>query len=112
MTKVTPNYVEMKAVDLMATKTFYTKALGFKFTDYGPEYAAVEGGPVQLGFASGEEPAAPMPTFETDNLEAALNAVEKAGGAVKVPIFVFPGGRRFQFLDPSGNEVAIYQADS
>ncbi len=112
MMKITPNYMEMKASDLGQTKAFYTKALGFEFTDYGPEYAAVEGGPVQLGFAAGKEPAAPMPTFETDNLEAALDAVEKAGGTIKVPIFAFPGGRRFQFLDPSGNEIAIYQADS
>ncbi len=112
MIKITPNYMEMKARDISATKRFYADALGFTFTDYGPEYAAVEGGPVQLGFATGGEPAVPLPTFETDNLEAALESVTQAGGEIKVPVFAYPGGHRFHFLDPSGNEIAIYQVDT
>lgn len=108
--KITPNYIEMKAADLSASKAFYEKAFGFAFTDYGPGYAAVEGGPVQIGLAAGEEPAAPMPTFESDNLEAALAAVKAAGGKIEKEIFAFPGGRRFECLDPSGNRLAIYQA--
>jgi hypothetical protein len=109
MAKITPNYLEMKADDLPASKAFYEKAFGFAFTDYGPEYAAVEGGPVQIGIAAGEEPPAPMPTFETDNLEATLAQVKTAGGAIVKEIFAYPGGRRFEFLDPSGNRLAIYQ---
>jgi uncharacterized protein len=109
MAKITPNYLEMKADDLPASKAFYEKAFGFAFTDYGPEYAAVEGGPVQIGIAAGEEPPAPMPTFETDDLEAALAQVKTAGGAIVKEIFPYPGGRRFECLDPSGNRLAIYQ---
>ena len=109
MAKITPNYLEIKADDLPASKAFYEKAFGFAFTDYGPEYAAVEGGPVQIGIAAGEEPPAPMPTFETDDLEAALAQVKTAGGAIVKGIFPYPGGRRFECLDPSGNRLAIYQ---
>ena len=111
MATIKPNYLELKASDLSASKTFYTKAFGFAFTDYGPGYAAVEGGPVDIGLASGEEPAAPLPAFETDNLEEAYASVVGAGGAIVKEIFSFPGGRRFQFTDPAGNELAIFQAD-
>ena len=109
MSKITPNYMEMKATDLGASKAFYKKAFGFAFTDYGPEYAAVEGGPVQIGLATGEEPPAPMPTFESDDLEAALAKVKAADGEIVKEIFAYPGGRRFECLDPSGNRLAIYQ---
>ena len=112
MAKITPNYFELKAVDLERTKQFYTSALGMTFTDYGPQYAAVETGPVALGFAAGDEPVAPLPAFESDNLEESLQAVTHAGGKIVKAIFAFPGGRRFQFTDPSGNEIAIFQADT
>ena len=111
MPKIVPNYLEMKAGDLGVSKAFYEKAFGFAFTDYGPEYAAMEDGPVQIGLAAGEEPAAPMPTFETDDLETALAQVKSAGGKIMQDIFAFPGGRRFECHDPSGNRLAIYQPD-
>lgn len=109
MPKITPNYLEMKAADLPASKVFYEKAFDFAFTDYGPDYAAVEGGPVDIGLAAGQEPVAPMPTFESDDLEASLAQVKAAGGKIVKEIFAFPGGRRFECLDPSGNRLAIYQ---
>ena len=109
MPKITPNYLEMKASDLPASKAFYEQAFGFAFTDYGPDYAAVEGGPVDIGLAAGQEPVAPMPTFECDDLEASLAQVKAAGGKIVKEIFAFPGGRRFECLDPSGNRLAIYQ---
>lgn len=109
MPKITPNYLEMKAADLTASKAFYEKAFGFAFTDYGPEYTAVEGGPIQIGLAAGENPPAPMPTFETDDLDAALAQVQSTGAEIVAAIFEYPGGKRFECLDPSGNRLAIYQ---
>jgi len=111
MTKVTPNYIEMNATDLSASKQFYQDALGFSFTDYGDQYAAVEGGPVQIGIAVSDKPAAPMPTFETDDLEASLADVKATGAKIEQEIFQYPGGRRFECLDPAGNRIAIYKPD-
>jgi predicted enzyme related to lactoylglutathione lyase len=106
---ITPNYLELSAPDLAVSRSFYEQALGFTFTDYGDAYAAVEGGPMEIGLAAGTEPAVPLPTFETDDLDSALAAVVAAGGRVTREPFGFPGGRRFQFLDPGDNELAIYQ---
>lgn len=111
MPKITPNYLEMKSADLPASKAFYEKAFGFSFTDYGPGYAAVEGGPVQIGLAAGDDPPAPMPTFETDDLSAAYANVKAAGSEIVAEIFEYPGGKRFECLDPSGNRLAVYQPD-
>lgn len=106
---ITPNYLELSAPDLAASRSFYEQALGFSFTDYGDAYAAVEGGPVVIGLAAGSDPAVPLPTFETDDLEQAKAAVLAAGGRITREPFDYPGGRRFQFLDPGDNELAIYQ---
>lgn len=106
---ITPNYLELGARDLPATRAFYEAALGFTFTDYGPEYTAVEDGPIEVGFTRSDEVVPPLPTFETDDLDATLEAVVGAGGRIVREPFSYPGGRRFQFLDPSGNEIAIYQ---
>lgn len=111
MPKIIPNYLEMKASDLPVSKAFYKQAFGFAFTDYGPEYAAVEGGPVDIGLAAGPEPVAPMPAFQSDDLEASLAQVKAAGGEVVKDILAFPGGRRFECLDPAGNRLAVYQPD-
>lgn len=109
---ITPNYIEMKSSDLDTSKAFYSAAFGFNFTDYGPQYSCAESGPIAIGFALSEEPAAPMATFESDDLEASLTAVQKTGAQIVEEIFAFPGGRRFECLDPSGNRIAIYQNDS
>jgi uncharacterized protein len=106
---ITPNYLELSAPDLAASRSFYEDALGFTFTEYGDDYAAVEGGPVEIGLAAGSEPSVPLPTFETDDLDQAQAAVVAAGGRITRDVFDYPGGRRFQFLDPGGNELAIYQ---
>lgn len=106
------NYVELAADDLPAAKRFYAEAFGLAWTDYGPSYAAVEKGEVALGLQgdASAAPAAPLAIFQVDDLEAALARVEAAGGVVIVPIFAFPGGRRFHFRDPAGNELAAWQS--
>ncbi len=109
MAKITPNYIEMKAHDLPASKAFYSEALGLQFTDYGDGYSCDERGPTFVAIAAGDEPAVPMPIFESDNLEESFAAIQKSGAPIVTEIFEYPGGRRFECLDPSGNRIAIYQ---
>jgi len=107
------DYVELPSVTAHElTRGFYAKAFGWDFTDYGPDYAATTTGDVDVGLNG--QPAdglsAPLPVIRVDDLEAAFDAVSQAGGTIARPIFSFPGGRRFHFIDPSGSEVAVWQA--
>lgn len=103
------DYVELPGGDLIATKRFYEAAFGWGFTDYGPSYAAFEQG-LDGGFDAdaAEQSAAPLVVLYAHDLEAMLAKVQAAGGAVLKPIYAFPGGRRFHFRDPSGNELAVW----
>jgi uncharacterized protein len=105
------DYLELPATGgaLDSAKAFYAAAFGWTFTDYGPTYAAFDEG-LEGGFQADrdEAPAKPLPVLYSARLEATLAAVEAAGGAVVRPIFAFPGGRRFHFTDPAGNELAVW----
>lgn len=103
------DYLEFTATDLSKTKKFYHQAFGWKFTDYGPEYCAFTDGDFEGGFALGEvKKGGPLVILYSNNLEKSLETVEKFGGTIVKPIFEFPGGKRFHFLDPNGNELAIW----
>lgn len=105
------DYVELpSATAHELTRGFYSRAFGWEFTDYGPDYAATGNGTVDVGLNGQPEEAlaAPLPVVRVDDLEAALDAVVKAGGTIAKPIFSFPGGRRFHFIDPSGSELAAW----
>jgi predicted enzyme related to lactoylglutathione lyase len=107
------NYVEFPAKDLGATKAFFESAFGWSFTDYGPDYTAFEnqgldGGFFQSNLASSSDNGAALIVFYSDQLEATLAKVQKAGGSILKPIYSFPGGRRFHFTEPSGNEFAVW----
>ncbi|MFK2905794.1 VOC family protein [Dyella ginsengisoli] len=108
-----PNYIELPAADIAASKAFYTKAFGWTLAEFGPSYAATTTGDVDVGLQgdASEAPAAPLPVIQVDDLDAALVAVTAAGGNIVRPTFAFPGGRRFHFRDPHGNELAVMQAD-
>jgi len=108
-----PNYIELPASDIVAARAFYTQAFGWELTDFGPTYACTMTGDVDIGLQGNpaEATRAPLPVISVDDLEAALAAVTAAGARIVRPIFAFPGGRRFQFLDPHGNELAVMQAD-
>jgi len=103
------DYVELRAAELGASKEFYAAAFGWGFVDYGPDYAAFEGAGLDGGLDhTADEGRAPLVVLKADDLEDALARVEAAGGVVTRPIFEFPGGRRFQFRDPAGNELGVW----
>ena len=107
------NYVEFPAVDLEATKAFFGAAFDWQFTDYGPDYSAfsnagLEGGFYQAELKSRTLVGGALLVFYSANLETTQVKIEKAGGIVAKPTFSFPGGRRFQFYEPSGNEFAVW----
>ncbi len=106
------NYVELPVRDVAAARAFYEQVFGWSLTAFGPGYAATVTGDTDIGLQGdpAEASAAPLPVIEVDDLEATLELIAQAGGTVVRPIFAFPGGRRFHFLDPSGNEVAAVKA--
>jgi uncharacterized protein len=105
------DYVELpSATAHELTRAFYSKAFGWDFANYGPTYSATTNGMTDVGLQGDpqEALAAPLPVVRVDDLEAAFDAVIKAGGIVARSIFSFPGGRRFHFIDPSGSELAVW----
>lgn len=106
------NYNELPALDMKATKAFYGQAFGWTFVDYGPDYASFDNAGIDGGFdASGDRKPSregSLIVLYAEDLEACLARIERAGGEIVVPIFSFPGGRRFHFLDPNGNELAVW----
>lgn len=102
-------YIEFLSRDLEKIKAFYAASFGWKFTDYGPEYAAFEGTHVDGGFTLGEPvKGSVLVILYSNDLEGTKEKIEKAGGRISKDIFTFPGGRRFHFEDPDGNELAVW----
>lgn len=106
------NYIELPSHDLAVTKEFYGALFGWSFTDWGPDYISFDGAGIDGGFHSGNEVVTQKPgvliVLYSENLEATLESVKSAGAKITLDIFSFPGGRRFQFQDPSGNELAVW----
>lgn len=104
------NYVEFKAHDLEKIKVFYSTCFGWKFTDYGPDYTAFSNSGLEGGFEKTSEAITNgvLVVLYHKNLTEIQQQIELAGGRISVPVFSFPGGRRFHFLDPSGNELAVW----
>ena len=111
------DYLELAATDLVAAKKFYEGAFGWSFTDYGPEYCGYSDGRMQNGkrveaggirLEKKVTTGGPLPVLYSSALEKTRDAVKNAGGTLTKDIFEFPGGRRFQFTDPSGNELAVW----
>ncbi len=111
MAKIT--FVELPSSQHAADKAFYTAVFGMAFTEFGPSYACTMTGVVDLGLQgdAAEATAAPLAVIEVDDLEGTLAKVTSFGATVTRPIFAFPGGRRFHFRDPSGNELAALKTD-
>lgn len=109
------NYVEIPVRDLESAKKFYSEAFGWEFNDYGPAYAGIRGGSGEVGglcFTEGHRgrAGAVLVILFSDALEESVESVRSAGGAVTNGPYAFPGGRRFHFTDPSGNELAVWSA--
>jgi len=116
------NYIELPATDIPAAKAFYAAVFGWTYTDYGDQYASFNEAPdpdspdnpgLDGGLSAFSEPSdsphrGPLVVFYSDTLEATRDAILAAGGTVLKPIFDFPGGRRFHFTDPAGNELAVW----
>lgn len=109
------DYVELAAPDLEAAKAFYADVFGWTFNDYGPDYAGIRS-PDGDGEVGGLTPHAaagsgtPLVIIYSDDLDATLAAVRAAAGRVTTEPYDFPGGRRFHFADPGGNELAVWSA--
>ena len=104
------NYVEFLAPDLNVIKKFYTNCFNWKFTDFGPNYTAFSESGIAGGFEKSDKKinAGALIVIHHSNLENMLKIIVENGGEIVVDIFSFPGGRRFQFKDPAGNELAVW----
>lgn len=102
-------YIEFLSGDIVRAKDFYTSCFGWKFTDYGAEYTAFEGDYVDGGFTIGEPvKGSILVILYSKDIESSKNKVISAGGIIVKDIFEFPGGKRFQFTDPDGYELAVW----
>lgn len=107
------NYVEFPATDIVATKAFFEQAFAWTFKDFGPDYTAftdqgINGGFYKSDLASTVANGSALLVLLSEDLERTQATIELAGGKITQPIFSFPGGRRFHFTEPSGNELAVW----
>ncbi len=109
------NYIEFPARDIEATKAFFSSVFGWHFEDYGPEYVAffdagINGGFFKSDLTASTDNGSILMVFYSDDLEQTLSKITDADGRIIKPVFSFPGGRRFHFSDPNGNEFAVWSA--
>ena len=107
------DYLEWPTKDIEATKTFFNTVFGWEFTDYGPDYCDFLNDNINGGFYSSDKVSdvdhgSALIVLKSDNIEASLEKVQNAGAVIVKEIFSFPGGRRFHFKEPGGNELAIW----
>ena len=107
----TINYIEFPAIDLDRTREFYSDAFGWEFIDYGPAYTTFSGAGIDGGFNLETKPssaAGVLVVLYQQELEKTQHKLRQLGSEVTKPIFAFPGGHRFHFVDPNGNELAVW----
>ena len=104
------DYIELPAKDIGVTKQFYATVFGWKFEDYGPDYTSFFDGRLAGGFTTDQPTPAQrlLLVIYNADLLASQKKITNAGGKIVKEIFSFPGGRRFHFTDPNGNELAVW----
>ena len=104
------DYVEFVTTNMSKTKSFYSGVFGWTFTDYGPDYTSFNDGRLSGGFTAATEikGGGPLVVIYVVNLEEIETRIGESGGRIVRQTFEFPGGRRFHFVDPSGNELAVW----
>lgn len=107
------NYIEIPSNNLKATKAFFSSAFGWSFVDYGPEYISFQNAGMDGGFYKSDKISSPeggsvLVVLYSSELEETVKKVTLSGGRIVKDIFDFPGGRRFHFTDPNGNEYAVW----
>jgi uncharacterized protein len=104
------DYIELPAVDIVDTQQFYSSVFGWKFEDYGPEYTSFSDGRLSGGFATAyKTPSTSMfVVIYASDLPAMQARIVEAGGVITKDTFSFPGGKRFHFKDPNGNQLAVW----
>ncbi len=110
------NYLEFPSTNLSASKDFFSTVFGWEFEDYGPEYTAfsnqgLDGGIFKGPKGSRTENGAALVIFYSKDLEQTLDKIKKAGGEINMETFSYPGGRRFHFIEPGGNEFSVWSED-
>ena len=108
-------YIELPAEDFAVIEAFYAEAFGWTFQAFGSDYLAFKSGLCEGGFyksalQSRSDKGAALPVLQTEQLDGLAILVVEAGGKISKEIFYFPGGRRFHFLDPHGNELAVWSS--
>ena len=107
------NYIEFPSKNIEETKAFFGQLFGWNFVDYGSDYVAFSDAGIDGGFYTSDttfntEKGCPLIVFYSNDLESTLDKAKKVGGKINKPIFSFPGGRRFHFCDPHGNEFSVW----
>ena len=104
------DYIEFPATDIEKTRLFYSTVFGWKFEDYGPDYTSFHDGRLSGGFRKEKKvkTSGPLIVLYASDLEAIQRRIILADGKITRPTFEFPGGRRFHFSDPNGNELAVW----
>ena len=114
------NYVELAVVDMQASKKFFKQCFNWQFSDFGEDYTEFNNaGPINGGFyktddkhkVATSDQGSMLLVLISDDLIAVQTKIIKCGGKIVKPIFSFPGGKRFHFTEPSGNELAVWSKD-
>ncbi len=104
------DYIEFNVADIARSKNFYGTVFGWTFTDHGPNYCEFSDGRMKGGFNAGGTvtPGGPLMVLYGSDLADVMERIDAAGGGIVIPLFEFPGGRRFHFTDPDGYELAVW----